>query len=136
LSSWTVTLELQLVRGEPEELVGGDPAWMLGRRVPLQVPRPKDPMAAALDRAGPLQPRLPRDVVGEELCRAGLASGLAAGAHQHREQALTWWYAPVEVPQKNQRGPTPHPHSNVCSASIAEQAEPSCTTPDLLWLAR
>jgi hypothetical protein len=39
-------------------------------------------------------------VAGEELGRAGLATvGLAAGAHQHREQALDGLNGPVEVPQ-------------------------------------
>jgi hypothetical protein len=39
-----------LVRVGPHDLKPGHPARMLRRRVPLQVSRPHDPMAAALDR--------------------------------------------------------------------------------------
>jgi hypothetical protein len=74
-----------LVRVGPHDLEAGHPAGMLGHRMSLQVLRPKDPMAAALDRAGPLQPRLPRIVVGEQLSWVGAVGGLAAGAHEHRE---------------------------------------------------
>ena len=82
---------------------------MLGCRVPLKLMRNDHPMAAALDRAAPLQPRLPGVVVGEELWWAGMPDGPATGAHQHREQRpSTSANGPVEVPQNEQRGPTPH----------------------------
>jgi hypothetical protein len=98
---------LQLVRVGPEELIAGHPAGMLGRRMLLQFPWPDHPMAAALERAPPLQPRLTRIVVGEEPGRTSAAGGLAAGAHQHCEQALDLLERPGRGPAER----TVRPHS-------------------------
>jgi hypothetical protein len=98
---------LQLVRVGPEGLIAGHPAGMLGRRMLLQFPWPDHPMAAALERAPPLQPRLTRIVVGEEPGRTSAAGGLAAGAHQHCEQALDLLERPGRGPAER----TVRPHS-------------------------
>jgi hypothetical protein len=87
----------------------GRPSRDANCRVVFQIPRADDPMAAAPDRAAPLKPRLPRIVAGEELGRAGLATvGLAAGAHQHREQALDGFERPGRGPaERIVRPPAP-----------------------------
>ena len=96
--------------------MAGDPAGMLGRRVPFKLVRNDHPMPAALDRAAPLQPRLPGVVVGEE------GGGLAWRMARQRvhistvNRPSTSLNGPVEVPQNEQCGPTPHlSYSNTCS---------------------
>ena len=99
---------------------------MLGRRVPLKVPREHHPMVAAGERAASLQPRLPNVRAHQQLgglvrvacthlapggwqpgARARAAGSLAADAHQHREQTL-------HLEERTGRGPaegTPRPHT-------------------------
>jgi hypothetical protein len=79
---------LALVRVGPQQLVGGRPAGMLGRGVPLQVPGAEEPAAAALDRAAPLRPGQAWVVEAEQGVRLGKADLQARDADQHREQAL------------------------------------------------
>jgi hypothetical protein len=109
----------QLARVRPDNLVAGDPAGMLSRRVDLELLRHDHTVVA--ERAAPVQPGLAGVVVGEELgrrirhlglsdrragARAGGADSLAALAHQHREQALDLAERPGRGPAE--RAPRPH----------------------------
>jgi hypothetical protein len=110
----------QLVRIRPHQLVASDPPRMLRGRVALEVPRQDDPQPAALNRAAPLQPRLARVMVGEDLAQVAAADSPTADAHQHREQALDLPERPGQVPQNEQRGPTPHiPARTVVRLNVA-----------------
>jgi hypothetical protein len=100
---------LALVRVGPQQLVGGRPAGMLGRGVPLQVPGADEPLAAAVDRAAPVKPRVARIVEAERGVRLGLADLEARDADQHREQALDLAERPREVPAERTVRPHPAP---------------------------
>jgi hypothetical protein len=77
------------VRIRPVQLVGGRPAGMLGRAVPLQVPGAGDPLAAAVDRAALLLPMAaPVSRRPSRVSDLGEADLQAGDADQHREQAL------------------------------------------------
>jgi hypothetical protein len=57
---------LALVRVGLQQLIGGRPAGMLGRGMPLQLPGADEPAAAAVDRTAPLLPGLTRVVEAEQ----------------------------------------------------------------------
>ena len=100
---------LTLVRVGPQQLIGGRPAGMLGRGVPLQVPGADEPLAAAVDRAAPLQPWVAWVVEAEQVF------GWAWRTSRHEMQISTVnrpstsLKGPVKVPQNEQCGTTPHP---------------------------
>jgi hypothetical protein len=96
-----------LVRIGPDYFEAGDPAGMLGRCVPFQIPHPDDSMPAVLDRAGPFQPRLRWVIASEQLGWTTAANGLTVGAHQHGEQALDCLERPGRGPAEG----TVRPHS-------------------------
>ena len=107
---------LALIRIRPQQLIGGRPAGMLGRGVPLQVPGAEEPLAAIVNRAAPLQPRLPGVVEAERRARLGLTDLQAGDADEDCEQALDLAERPGEGPaERTVRLYSAPPYPNTCS---------------------
>jgi hypothetical protein len=95
-----------LVRVGPQALVGGDPAGMRSCRVPS---RSQGPMTRCRSpRSGsPTSATAPPDRGGRAAPQELRGGGLAAGAHQHREQARDLGERPGRGPPER----TARPHS-------------------------